>query len=126
MPSERKRIIQAGARLKNGRINGRLAVSRALGDYDYKNNESVDIHEQPVTPVPDVTVVARDDALDEFLVLACDGIWNVMSDVGLCKYIHSRLLLTDDLEAIVNEVLDTCLFKVFAKELFKIWCRVFY
>lgn len=114
LSSERKRIIRAGARLKNGRINGRLAVSRALGDYDYKNIEGVDIHEQPVTPVPDVTVVARDDAFDEFLVLACDGIWNVMTDESLCKYVRSRLLLTDDLEAVVSQVLDTCLFKVCA------------
>lgn len=112
VPHERKRIIKSGVRIKNGRISGRLAVSRALGDFEYKNFENLDVRNQPVSPVPDVTVFSREHAEDEFLVLACDGIWNVMSDEGLYKFIRSRLLLTADLEEVVSQVLDTCLFKV--------------
>lgn len=54
----------------------------------------------------------RDEENDEFLVLACDGIWDVMSNEDVCDYIRSLLLLTDDLEAITNQVIDTCLYKV--------------
>ena len=54
----------------------------------------------------------RDEANDEFLILACDGIWDVMSNEDVCDYIRALLLLTDDLEAIANQVIDTCLYKV--------------
>ena len=40
MTSERKRIEGAGGRVIINRINGSLAVSRALGDFDYKANHS--------------------------------------------------------------------------------------
>ena len=35
-PEERERIINAGGVVLTARINGSLAVSRALGDFDYK------------------------------------------------------------------------------------------
>lgn len=68
--------------------------------------------EQLVSPEPEVFVRDRDDKKDEFLVLACDGVWDVMSNEDLCSYINSRLLLTEDLELICNKVIDTCLYKV--------------
>lgn len=94
------------------RVNGSLAVSRALGDYDYKNVEGRGQCEQLVSPEPEIFVRERDDTSDEFLVLACDGVWDVMSNEALCSYIHSRLKITDDLESITNQVIDTCLYKV--------------
>jgi Serine/threonine protein phosphatase len=64
-----------------------------------------------VSPEPEVSVRDRSEQ-DEFLVLACDGIWDVMSNDNLCLYIRSRLSLTDDLESITNQVIDTCLYLV--------------
>lgn len=93
------------------RINGALAVSRALGDYEYKNVEGRGPCEQLVSPEPEIFVRDRSDQ-DEFLVLACDGVWDVMSNDDICHFIRSRLLITDDLEAITNQVVDTCLYKV--------------
>jgi protein phosphatase 1B len=54
----------------------------------------------------------RDEERDEFLVLACDGVWDVMSNEDLCDFVRSRLALTNDLENIANQVIDTCLYKV--------------
>lgn len=93
------------------RINGSLAVSRALGDYEYKNVEGRGPCEQLVSPEPEIFVRDRDEK-DEFLVLACDGVWDVMSNEDICNFIRSRLLITDDLESITNQVVDTCLHKV--------------
>lgn len=59
----------------------------------------------------------RDEENDEFLVLACDGVWDVMTNEDLCDFIRSRLVITDDLEAITNQVVDTCLYKVSVTEL---------
>ena len=54
----------------------------------------------------------RDSETDEFLVLACDGVWDVMSNEDICSFVSARMRITDDLEFIANEVIDTCLHKV--------------
>ena len=43
LPTERTRILKAGGEVVDGRVNGMLALSRAIGDFDYK----------PVTPPKD-------------------------------------------------------------------------
>ncbi|KFB46397.1 AGAP008149-PA-like protein [Anopheles sinensis] len=92
------------------RVNGSLAVSRALGDYDYKNVSELGQCEQLVSPEPEIFCRDRDPA-DEFLVLACDGVWDVMSNAELCQFVHSRFQLSDNLVEVANQVIDTCLHK---------------
>ncbi|XP_048509955.1 protein phosphatase 1B isoform X2 [Athalia rosae] len=111
LPAEKERIQNAGGSVMIQRVNGSLAVSRALGDYEYKKVKGRGPCEQLVSPEPEIFLRDRDDANDEFLVLACDGIWDVMTNKDLCDFIRSRLLLTDDLEAVTNQVIDTCLYK---------------
>lgn len=110
-PGEKKRIQDAGGSVMIQRVNGSLAVSRALGDFEYKNVPGKGPCEQLVSPEPEVYVEARDHAKDEFLVLACDGIWDVMTNEELCDFVRDRMRLTDDLEMICSYVIDTCLSK---------------
>ena len=80
-PSERleqDRIEAAGARVEIGRVQGDLAVSRALGDFQYKMQPNVDHTEQPVSCIPDITIIERDVDHDEFLILGCDGVFDVL------------------------------------------------
>ena len=65
-------------------MNGSLAVSRALGDFEYKKNPALPAWEQCVSPLPDVVNHTLTES-DEFLVLACDGIWNVMTGQQVCS-----------------------------------------
>ncbi|XP_049640216.1 protein phosphatase 1B isoform X1 [Suncus etruscus] len=109
-PKEKERIQNAGGSVMIQRVNGSLAVSRALGDYDYKCVEGKGPTEQLVSPEPEVFDVVRADD-DEFIILACDGIWDVMSNEELCEYVQSRLEVSDDLENVCNWVVDTCLHK---------------
>lgn len=111
LPTERERILKAGGSVVLQRVNGSLAVSRALGDFQYKKSEGRGPCEQLISPEPEIFVRDRDDALDEFLVLACDGIWDVMSNEDLCQFIHSRLKITHDLQEVTSQVIDTCLYK---------------
>ncbi|KAH8880433.1 PP2C-domain-containing protein [Thozetella sp. PMI_491] len=68
---EGKRISNAGGLILNNRVNGVLAVTRALGDTYMK--ELVTGH-----PYTTETVIQPD--MDEFLLIACDGLWDVCKD----------------------------------------------
>ncbi|XP_029637683.1 protein phosphatase 1B isoform X3 [Octopus sinensis] len=109
-PIEKERIQNAGGSVMIQRVNGSLAVSRALGDFEYKNVEGKGPCEQLVSPEPEIFTECRNEK-DEFLVLACDGIWDVMSNEELCDFVRSRMLITESLEDICNQVVDTCLYK---------------
>ncbi len=55
-----------------GRVNGNLALSRAIGDFEFKKKADLSPEQQIVTAFPDVVTHALADN-DEFLVIACDG-----------------------------------------------------
>ncbi|KAJ8356388.1 hypothetical protein SKAU_G00191820 [Synaphobranchus kaupii] len=110
-PLEKERIQNAGGSVMIQRVNGSLAVSRALGDFDYKCVHGKGPTEQLVSPEPEVYEIERSEADDEFVVLACDGIWDVMANEELCDFVRSRLEVTEDLEKVCNEIVDTCLYK---------------
>ena len=65
-------------------------MSRALGDFVFKKNEKKPAEEQIVTAYPDVTVekISTDH---EFLILACDGIWDVLSNQEVVDFVRGRL-----------------------------------
>lgn len=108
-PNERVRILNAGGTATQ-RINGTLAVSRALGDFEFKKDPLRGPCEQLVSPEPEVTIIERDSD-DEFLILACDGIWDVMTNDDLCSFICHMLRIESDIEKICSSVLDVCLRK---------------
>ncbi|WOO82399.1 Protein phosphatase 2C 1 [Vanrija pseudolonga] len=67
---EAKRITDAGGFVMNNRVNGVLAVTRSLGDASMK---------EFVVGSPYTTETVLDEE-DEFLIVACDGLWDVCED----------------------------------------------
>lgn len=108
---EKQRITAAGGVVITQRINGSLAVSRALGDFDYKEDENLPQTAQLVSAEPDVSIVERDPATDQFICLACDGIYDVFSNIDLADYINAQMNITNELDKIATEVVDTSLHK---------------
>lgn len=87
---EKARIIAAGGFVADGRVKGSLALSRAIGDMEFKQSPGLGPEAQMVTALPDV----RREPLrstDEFLLIACDGIWDVMSSSGAVEFVRGRL-----------------------------------
>ncbi|KAH7140744.1 phosphatase 2C-like domain-containing protein [Dactylonectria macrodidyma] len=68
---EGKRIANAGGLILNNRVNGVLAVTRALGDAYMK---------KLVTGHPYTTETVIQPDSDEFIIIACDGLWDVCTD----------------------------------------------
>src|SRR5215470_2150416 len=69
---DKARITAAGGFVDFGRVNGNLALSRAIGDFEFKKGADLAPEQQIVTAYPDVMVHDLTDD-DEFLVIACDG-----------------------------------------------------
>uniref|UniRef100_A0A8C5ETX2 protein-serine/threonine phosphatase n=1 Tax=Gouania willdenowi TaxID=441366 RepID=A0A8C5ETX2_GOUWI len=109
-PREKERIQNAGGSVTLQRVNGSLAVSRALGDFDFKEVEWRPQTEQLVSPEPEVCEVERTPE-DEFLILACDGVWDAIGNEELCSFVRSRLQVCNDLRDICAQVIDLCLYK---------------
>ena len=72
--AETARIRQAGGFVEAGRVNGALALSRAVGDFEYKKNANLGPEAQMVTAYCDITE-RKLNPEDEFIVMACDGKW---------------------------------------------------
>ena len=54
----------------------------------------------------------REPDIDEFLILACDGLWDVMSIEEVCDYVYSQIRQpSKDLKCIANDVVDMCMAK---------------
>jgi len=76
---ERNRVEKAGGKVTpDGRVNGGLNLSRAIGDHAYKDNPNVSDREQMITALPDVKTISLEFPSDEFMVIACDGIWYLL------------------------------------------------
>ncbi|KAK4050017.1 mgpp2cl-1, protein phosphatase 2C-like protein 1 [Microbotryomycetes sp. JL221] len=67
---EAKRITDAGGFVMNNRVNGVLAVTRSLGDSAMK---------EFVVGSPYTTETSLSEG-DDFLIVACDGLWDVCQD----------------------------------------------
>jgi serine/threonine protein phosphatase PrpC len=87
-------------------------MSRALGDYLMKCNPDKDRCEQIVIAKPDIYVYERSIEKDEYLVLACDGIWDVIENDELKQFIDYSFLIRNNLEDICDDILDICYWKV--------------
>uniref|UniRef100_A0A3B5LY33 Protein phosphatase 1G n=1 Tax=Xiphophorus couchianus TaxID=32473 RepID=A0A3B5LY33_9TELE len=111
---ELTRIKNAGGKVTmDGRVNGGLNLSRAIGDHFYKRNKSLPPEDQMISAMPDVKVLTLNEEHD-FMVIACDGIWNVLSSQEVVDFISERIKPDQDgktraLSSIVEELLDHCL-----------------
>ncbi|CAI9260237.1 unnamed protein product [Lactuca saligna] len=105
---ERDRILKAGGFIHAGRVNGSLNLTRAIGDMEFKQNKFLSAEKQIVTANPDVNTVELCDD-DDFVVLACDGIWDCMSSQQLVDFVHEQLKSESKLSTICERVFDKCL-----------------
>ena len=94
--NEGKRVANAGGLILNNRVNGVLAVTRALGDTYMKDL---------VTGHPYTTETVIQPDADEFIILACDGVSCGRHQIFLCIYTNSPLSKSS---LIMRQLWDVC------------------
>ncbi|GKV21883.1 hypothetical protein SLEP1_g31818 [Rubroshorea leprosula] len=108
--SERLRIEKLGGVINDGYLNGQLSVARALGDWHIKGSKG---SKSPLSCEPELEEIVITEE-DEFLIIGCDGLWDVMSSQCAVTMVRKELMQHNDPEkssrALVVEALqrNTC------------------
>lgn len=112
LPGEAERIKKAGGYVAAvgpcHRVDGwGLNLSRALGDFHYKARLDLSVEEQKVIAVPEIRVLTLTDE-DEFLVLGCDGCFELNTSQQVVDIVREGLRSGLSVKKAAEFLLDRC------------------
>mmetsp|Transcript_11351 Transcript_11351/g.14158 ORF Transcript_11351/g.14158 Transcript_11351/m.14158 type:complete len:164 (+) Transcript_11351:250-741(+) len=86
-------------------------MTRSLGDFQFKQAKGIPKHAQAITAEPEVTIreYSKDD---NYIFLACDGIWDVMNNSQVVDFINKNInqnLSEENLDKLCHSLLLECL-----------------
>ncbi|KAH7567000.1 hypothetical protein ACOSP7_011311 [Xanthoceras sorbifolium] len=103
--SERLRIEKLGGVVYDGYLNGQLSVARAIGDWHMKSPKGSAC---PLSAEPELQELLLTDE-DEFLIMGCDGLWDVMSSQWAVTVARKELMVHNDPERCSRELVREAL-----------------
>lgn len=74
------------------RISGRIAFSRSFGDFKYKQPKTAETAGPLISNEPEIRELYLNLIEDEFLLIACDGLWDVLSSQAAVDFVRSKFL----------------------------------
>lgn len=103
---EKKRIEASGGSVYDGYLNGQLNVTRALGDWHMEGMKSR--NGGPLSAEPEL-MTAKLTEEDEFLIIGCDGIWDVFRSQNAVDFARRRLQEHNDPATCSKDLVDEAL-----------------
>lgn len=94
-PGERKRIEKAGGFVTNGRLQGKIEVSRSFGDVQFKK--------VGMSAIPNIQIF-NITSQDKFLLCGCDGFWSCFSPQDAAQLVSEMSQAGKSLKAICNRL----------------------
>lgn len=99
LQSEIYRIQKVGGHISYGRVNGCLAVTRAIGDSDYKEDQKNIVIATPEVKKCKIIQYNNFDSdeqsdkktQDSYILLASDGLFDVLSTIDIINYITKNV-----------------------------------
>lgn len=112
--AERVRIERAGGMVFQTspgfyRVNGQLAVARALGDHAITSFYPGKKSEKIISSEPDITAHQGVIKPVKYIILACDGLWDVMSSEDVKLYIDKKLTQKKSIQEITEGLVQQAL-----------------
>ena len=89
--TEKQRIKKAGCKIIEGRVNGQLDLSRGFGDFRFKLRKDLKPEQQAITVCPEIKMINR-DSKDLFIILACDGVWDCVSNEKISQFFYEKVI----------------------------------
>jgi len=98
-PEEEQRIKSAGGYVSMKKVCGILATSRSFGDFDFKKISNSHYFKPPVkndgkdivSAIPEIREITINYLEDEFIVVACDGLFDVFTSQQCVDYVRDKL-----------------------------------
>jgi|JI10StandDraft_1071094.scaffolds.fasta_scaffold401142_2 protein phosphatase PTC2/3 len=87
-------------------------MSRVIGDLRFKNNDKLSPEEQKMTCAPDITSIDLKGV--DFIIVACDGIWDVLSNQQVVDFIENNLKEQPDVK--LSVILKRMFERIISKE----------
>ncbi|KAL9291713.1 putative protein phosphatase 2C 43 [Arabidopsis thaliana] len=87
---ERRRVEDLGGYFEGEYLYGDLAVTRALGDWSIKRFSPLGESLSPLISDPDIQQMILTEE-DEFLIMGCDGVWDVMTSQYAVTFVRQGL-----------------------------------
>ena len=106
-PTERERIMKAGGFVQAGRVNGVLSLSRAFGDYAFKDM-NLKPQDMAITVMPDIFHTELTPH-DEFVIIACDGVWDMMTNDKAVEFVRNEVADHGDISLACERLMNACL-----------------
>ncbi len=107
-PNEEKRIVAAHGEVKCGRTMGKVAISRAMGDFQYKKLPIIICE-------PEVRIWEINPNEDEFVLMGSDGLYDKFSSQEAVSFIRHRLTqmeyMEQDARKVAKEITDEAIHK---------------
>ncbi len=102
------RIMKAGGSVLNGRVEGNLNLSRALGDLHYKSNKALKPEEQMICSYPEVLIKDLTPDLT-FVVMGCDGVYEIKTsqEIGTFVMNEAKSVPPPKLSDVAEKLLDS-------------------
>jgi hypothetical protein len=85
-----------------------MQVSRALGDFMYKEVKALTPDRQKISNSADITVHERNPE-DDFLILACDGVWDVVTNQQAVSFVTRLRNRGESPDTVAEKLLEHCL-----------------
>ena len=117
---EKKRVLSEGGLIFHGRVNGELMLTRSFGDFAFKQNAKttalrkaastgeVGRFRKGVICEPYIAKVEIDQSVDnQFLFMASDGIWDVISE----EEIQQLIKVNNDTKYLSSLIMEKALIK---------------
>lgn len=119
--SETMRILSAGGSVQASHISsnkclvsvgplrvwpGGLSVSRGIGDFSLKANKELEkqgVRGDLISPYPEIRYTTT-SICDQFLVIACDGVYDVLSSEEVVKFIYANrpVIMIDEMKTVIE------------------------
>jgi serine/threonine protein phosphatase PrpC len=86
-----------------------IAVSRALGDIYWKDSKFTAGQQTGLIAEPHLNYITLERDKDEFMILACDGLWDVFSYQSACDYVTKKLKSYNDPQLASQKLVEKAL-----------------
>ena len=102
-------MLRSGKKIINGRVDGKLNLTRAIGDLQFKEKK-LRAYEQAITAYPEISTYKLNEH-SEFFVSGCDGIWDCVEPQKFCEFISAEIKKGIKISQVIANTQDMILSK---------------